>query len=612
MPPARKPKSYPHRYGLKFPIQLPDWLLELRCWTDRYQTGVPPFNHLHSALRLMFPDNVWHDWTEDRFRAFCNPEYEIRDGPVLCRVFSWMGCGAAGKTRDAVLLALAWWISHPDQSIVTMTSTTKDSCGQRMWPVLQSHWNDLTYLDGVEGPHVVPSSMRLEAIRGERKHAIYIQAVKGGELTDAIANIQGRHAPRMFVVVDEAMGTPEAVFAALPNVFKGATEVNLLFLSNAPLTRHNPFMKLAEPEGGWSSVSPAETFWRTKPIDPWQIPRGVCLHFSGQNSPNVKAGKTIYPFLYSFENWRRVEGNAEIAKTPQFWSQDLGFPPPEGALFTVLTESLVEAKDGRGRHTFMSWAQPIAGLDPSFGNDECKLVFGVMGDISGGLQGIQVAEHMTIQIDVTAKDSNGRTIPPEYQIAHRVMSECQARAIPPTRLGVMAGGNPGVIGVLLQEWGDVVSIQESGAASEAPASTTDPRPANEVYDRRVSELYFLVRSLVEGAQLKGLYDDAIEQLCARLYDIEKSRRRLCIEMKADFKPRFGRSPDDAEAIIAMCAVARDQGVEPAGLLTNRPQMAIAQDESGEDEKSIAALYDEDTRANDPFDGFMAEREQMNL
>ena len=600
-------KSYISPLAAKYNVQItpgmPDWQIELLCWARRdVVTAYPKFHHFKEAFKLMWPEAVWHPWRERRFEAFCNPKYFAENGGRIVRVFSWMGCGAAGKTHDAMYLALAWWLADPYNSIVTLTSTTKDSARRRMWSVLQSAFYEFRDLHRYDTPYVINSSMILEAEKGENKHAIYTQAIEAGELTKCIANIQGRHAPRMLLVVDEAMGTPEAVFAAIPNVFKGATEVNLLFISNAPLSRLNPFMKLACPVDGWERVSPDHTEWQSRDVPAWQIPNGWCLHFSGKESPNVLAGKNVYPFLYRVEDWMKVEGNSEISKTPQFWSQDLGFPPPEGALFQVMTESLIEARDGRGHHTFRSWAEPIAGLDPSWGNDECKLVFGVMGDIDSVFNGIQISENMVVHIDVEARDEKGKRIPPEYQIASKVVAECTARGVKPDHIGIMAGGNPGVIGVLENDWGEIFRVEESGAPSDAPASAADMRPSNEVYDRRVTELYFLVRSLVEGSQLKGLYENAIEQLCSRLLDakrVERSRRKA-IEQKEVFKPRFGRSPDDAEAIIAMCAVARQHGVEPQGInFAKRQELDIHSLE----EDTVATVNDyisNDTTQNSPF------------
>lgn len=585
------------KYRVSWPAGAPDWQLELGCWANRLNTGFAPYHHLEQAIRLMWPENMWHPWREERFEAFCDPALAHKDGRTITRNFSWMGCGAATKTYDAILLAISWWLADPQDSIVTMTSTTKESSRSRMWAVLRQFWYEFKENTGYDGPHIIDSQMILEVEPGERKHVIYVQAVESGELTKTIANIQGKHAKRMLLIVDEAMGTPDALFTAIPNIFKGATEVNLLFLTNAPLARINPMMKIACPQGGWIAVTPEDKRWPTKAIPEWQIPTGTCLHFSGKDSPNVRAKRTIYPFLYSFENWRKVEGNPEIMKTPQFWSQDLGFPPPEGALFTVMTESLIESKHAGAddRHEFLTWVKPVAGLDPSMGNDECKLVFGLIGDIPGGLVGIQITENMVIYIDVEARDDKGDKVPVEYQIARRVRDECISRGVPAANLGVMAGGNPGVIGVMDLEWGETTKIQESGAPSDAPASVADPRPSDEVYDRRVSELYFLVRSLVEGGQIKGIYEAAKDQLCSRLLLVNKDSRKRRIEKKEDFKPRFGRSPDDAEAVIAMCTVARGLGLEPAGVDWNKRQDLDTEEEK---EDTEAELHSDDTTENE--------------
>jgi hypothetical protein len=248
-----------------------------------------------------------------------------------------------------------------------------------------------------------------------------------------------------------------------------------------------------------------------------------------------------------------------------------------------------------GMHEFVDTPIAVAGLDPSWGNDQCLLTFGLMGMLPNGLYGVQVTEYMNVPIDVQAKDEDGKKIPPDYQIGARVKSECQARGVPAENLGVMAGGNPGVIGHLQVNFGEIFTIQEGGAPSDLPASITDTRPAKEVYDRAVTENYFLLRSLVEGEQLKGLYEEAVNQLCSRIYNEARSTRKISIEKKDDFKPRYGRSPDNAESIIGMCAVARHLGCEPMGVEQrtkgHRPSTA------GQTGNSEAELYNDDTNEN---------------
>lgn len=572
---SRALKTY--KYGVQSAEPLPDWKLELLCWAREGETGHSPWFHCRNAINLMWPEHIWHDWSELRFSRFCDPDYSLRDGPVKIRVFSWMGCASAGKTFDSVILGLSWWLAEPENSILSMISTTKDSSRSRMWSVLQERFYEFKELHQVDGFHLINSSMVVEATYGDRKHAIYTQAVESGELDKTVANIQGRHAPRMFVIVDEAMGTPIQLFSAIPNVFKGAQEVNIIFISNAPLSRQNLFMKLAQPSNGWNSVSPDSVEWKTKAVDAWQIPQGTCLHFNGKHSPNVKAGKTIYKFLYSLEDWHRVEMNPTIQNSPEFWSQDYGFPPPAGFVLTVLTEELIEQGNARGQLEFDdSPKTPIGSIDPSFGGDKCILRFGQYGTLKDGKKGVQLGDVLEIPINVEAVDADGKKIPAEYQMSSRVMAECKQRGVQPGWFGVEATGiGRGTAAVLTQEWGPVVWIEAEGGATDMPASEEDPRPAKTVFDRRITQLWFNVQAFVKGKQLGGLTEEDCAQFCSRKYDYLNKKYRL--EKKEDLKPRLGRSPDEADAVATMIEVAIQHGLETVGPRSERVRQLFLTD-----------------------------------
>lgn len=565
------------KYGVRSFEDYPDWKLELLCWANEIETHHPSYFHLKNAISLMWPEHIWHDWSEWRFRTFCDPDYSLRVGSVRIRVFSWMGCGSAGKTFDAVILGFCWWLADPSNSILSLISTTKDSSRSRMWSVLQEKYFAFKEEHELEGPHLINTSMVVEATYGDRKHAIYAQAVESGELDKTVANIQGRHATRMFVVIDEAMGTPIQLFSAIPNVFKGAREVNLLFISNAPLSRQNLFMKLAEPLGGWNSVNPDSLQWKTKPIDGWQIPQGWCLHFNGKDSPNVKAGKTLFKFLYSHEDWTRVENNPAARQSPEFWSQDYGFPPPAGFILTVLTEELIEQGNARGSLEFSDAPlTPCGSLDPAFGGDKCILRFGMYGVLKDGKKGIEVRERIEVPISVEAMDDKGVRIPAEYQIFNFVKPLCEQRKVKPGWFGIEATGiGRGTAAVFTQEWGPVVWVEAEGAPTDMPASEEDPRPAKLVYDRRITQLYFNVQALVKGKQLGGLSEEDCTQFCARKYDYLNKKYRL--EKKEDLKPRLGRSPDEADSITVLVEVCAQHGLETEGPRSERNRQVFLTD-----------------------------------
>ena len=532
------------------------------------------FTHMKQAIQAMWPEVKWDDWMERRARAFCEESNWIKIGSKRILVLEWVGCGAAGKTYFSALLSLFWWLLDPPNSRVILTSTTKDAIRSRIWPVIQSLWNDFRRLHidaiGGSGPHMISSQTILESEKGDELAAVYGQAVKDGETAKAVENLKGRHRDRMMLVVDEAVATPVAIYETVSNIIKGASEVVLLFIANAPQTKTDPFSVLCEPRLGWASVGVESLEWESKGAPQWQIPRGLCQHFSAMDSPNVKAGKTLFPYLYHYEDWLRVQQIENFRSLPSVWYQDFGFWPPADILTTILTVDMIDRMDARGSFLFDTRRMMVGGLDPAFGGDDCVFVFGAIGELGNGKLGIQIVGWTTIQVLVDAKDENGKPLPGEYQIARKVREHCVKLGMKPECLAVESTGTGrGVASVLTVEWGPVIRVESGGAPTDNPVSSADFRPAKEVYDRKISELCFQVVNVVESGQLKGLFEEAVFEFTTRTYEITK--RKYSVETKDELKKRLGRSCDHADAVAAMVEAARLHGVNATGREIRNPE-----------------------------------------
>jgi hypothetical protein len=122
-----------------------------------------------------------------------------------------------------------------------------------------------------------------------------------------------------------------------------------------------------------------------------------------------------------------------------------------------------------------------------------------------------------LNLPVSASDP---TNPAEYQIAAKVRELCKARGIAPDEFVVGSTGiGRGVGAVLQREWSPRIQIvDENGAPSEMIVSQENPRPAKEIYDRKVTELWFGVREFVEADMIRGLDRQTANQLCSRTYE----------------------------------------------------------------------------------------------
>lgn len=542
-------------YGIAWPQSTHPAEIELACFRDGHNPphGLGRYEHFLRAAKGFLPSIEWNPWLELQIQSLTDDRYAIQHGPVSVRFVSWTGCGSAGKTHSAGFYAYLWWLAAPEKSSVTLTSTSKTAIGQRVWPVIQKLHGDIIDPwtgDQLEAGHIIDSSKMLQAAKGDSKYAIHAIAVEKGELQKAINGIKGRHTERMMLIVDEANTTPTAVFECIPNMSKGCRELVVLVIGNA-ISRFDTHGRCCEPEAGWNSIGVMDTQWKTKGVPEWGIDPGVCIHFDGERSPNVIRKNTLWPYLYSYEDHKRRRHDP---KSIQYWSQDRGFWPLEGLVNTVLSEVMIDKYDGRGEFLFSTYSQPVAGLDPGFGGDKCIARFGVIGDIGAGKLGVMLTD--IVEIEAQVDDPNEL----DYQIARRFIAECKARQVEPRYAGVDSTGiGRGVYAVIATEWSTQVNrVEFGGSASELPASLDDPRPAKQVYDRKVTEIVFSVRELLVAGQLRGLKHDEITQFCTREYSMRGKLVRL--DTKEEVKKKLGRSPDEADSVGILVHVARLNGV----------------------------------------------------
>src|SRR6185295_11130525 len=115
-----------------------------------------------------------------------------------------------------------------------------------------------------------------------------------------------------------------------------------------------------------------------------------------------------------------------------------------------------------------------------------------------------------------------------------------------------------VFAIISAEWSpEIIRVEWGGKASDLPSSTNDGRPSHELYDNRVTELWFKAREFLEAGQLKGLYVDAVKQFCSREY-VTRGKKYL-LSTKDECKKKLGYSPDCGDSVAGLIEVARRNG-----------------------------------------------------
>ena len=197
-----------------------------------------------------------------------------------------------------------------------------------------------------------------------------------------------------------------------------------------------------------------------------------------------------------------------------------------------------------------------ASLDPAFeGGDRCVLRFGKCGN-QNGKKVMQLGEKIFIKTHQSEDD------PRHYQIVRTTKEECTKRGISPYMFALDSTGEGGGLASIFQrEWSpQILCVEFGGRPSKHPVSATNPKRADQEYDRQVTELWFTFRLLVQNEQVKGLDDETAMEFCRRWYEMRGPY--ISIETKAKMKERTRMSPDLADNAVIMARLFRER----AGLL----------------------------------------------
>lgn len=537
-------------------------------------TEINPIGDRYEAckriLSTIWPEEMnpkagrWNEWTERTLKQLCDDKTAVMSRGSRFKTTVMSGCAAASKTWTSGMYAFAWWAVAPERSIVIFTSTTREMIRRRIWPVVQHFFHtakdpngesrDWPLFNKVESRTTIQYIGDSDEEAPSDKFAIFAMAVAHGETQKAAHNLRGMHAERILLVVDEANGTPEAIFETVPNQRKGCKNYEIVIIGN-PISHLDCHGQCARPEEGYSAVAENTYEWKTAGVDKWQIEPGICLRFDGQQSPNVKANEDHWPFIYTTSDWRRA-CDPKKEKTLAYWSQDRGLWPPDGFVNSIINEAMLakyDPEDGIG-FSWISRKRIVASLDPAFGGDDCKLFFAEVGDIEGGKDGIQIIKDVTITFEYANKDEV------DYIIARRTIEECKAMGVEPECFGMdRTGTGRGVAAVISAEWSNSIHQVEFGEmATDRASSTADGRPAREVYYNRTTEMAWSMREFLESGQLRGIPHQARVEACLRTYSV--TGRRYKIEPKTDFKVRLGYSPDSYDAVCLICDTVRQLGI----------------------------------------------------
>lgn len=528
-------------YGQQWPMEANALTIELQCFLR--DIGMGREFHFWKAVEIL-----WGSHNE--LKQFVKNSFSDRIVKAACKhqYLAVAGSASSSKSDTAAVWAIVNYLADPLNTCVLVTSTSLKESRKRIWGSIREYWQAVPGLPGdlvdsagqikfkdPTGLHNRPSDkVGITLIAGEKKRE-----------KEAVGKLIGMKAPRVIMIGDELSELSEAILTAAFGNLSSNPYFQLIGLSN-PASYYDPFGILATPKEGWKSIDVESEEWETE--------RGWAIHLDGTKNPNIEAGEDLFPWMLTskkLDDYRKRLGE----NSAQWWRMVRGFWCPEGDDSMCYTESEIISAGADKPAVWDKDRTRIAALDPAFtnGGDRSVLHFGWFGHDKDGRPQLEFDSYEHLIEDLTA------STPRNFQIAEKFRDACIKNGVEPQHTAIDAtGAGIPFADIVQQVWSPrVLRVQFGGAASTNPVSPGDPRPANEAYANRVTELWLRGKEYLRNRQLYGIHPDLVREMTARRLNMKKDQGlRLFVESKSDMKSRIAKSPDLADAAFLLIELAR--------------------------------------------------------
>jgi len=553
--------------------------VELLCASSRtlqLKTGLSAHDHRRRGMERLFPARVWHDWRDQRVRSV-QECIETRTQEL-----AWMGASSSCKTGDLADMMLTLWWTKPEMTTIYIASPYERATEEGVWA------ETITQFESAKAANPsLPGRHRLSdnsIILFDRNPRSIIKVATVDKIGKLVGKKSRDHSQGMLIIaVDELPGFEESAAQKFLTVTKNLWSVpNVLILTTGNFAWVvDGFGTFCDPDeqdipGGYDGFD-ADTHFR------WRTKRGgLVLRFDGMQSPNVKAGRDIYPF---------VTTNAYVTKMA---AQPGGLTSPDAMRFvrsapvTSLNDFTVTNGDriraGGCLEAFVWTSDAIVlfvFIDPGFGGDDCvlqKFKMGWMPLKEGGKRQVVALweEPYVIPIKLGRKDAEGVPIPVDDQIVDGAKEHCRAFGIPESHVGYDGSMRASIVQKFASRWGlRVQAIDSRGSPTDRRCAAGESATWKDRVDRLLSVMWFATASLIDSFQLKNLQASpkGVEQLKARQW-MHTGKNKKKVQTKSEYMEQMrkqgksARSPGEADAIVGGVEMARRLGLSMEGVAVN--------------------------------------------
>lgn len=618
--------KYHEDYAIKWPSGTPQLIKELKLFSIARWTHERPgricsaYHHAMVAIRLLWPERISVAKVVNGKRYDNHYLYKVMK--ALCSEMEVMltGPASAGKTCPVAAYNLVCFFSKPKGTTAIVSTTSIKGADLRLWGEIRDLHGCATFKVG----HVLESFKAITFNQGKElkgkqdvadrdlRDSLTVVAIPpGAEGQGAVRSLIGTKNDVVIWSIDELPEMQEGLLGDAVANLESNPKFQLNGIGNAKAGQ-NPHKTACEPEGGWEGHNPDSDAsggqWRTKT-------GGLCVYLDGEKNPNQypefeDAEKTSLPFPYlsnpvflKRNAIRFGNGDAEAGKkTLQYFRMCKGIWPSGDVEMTVLSPAKIK-RCGADRDIAL-WApgnrKIYCGADPAFtsGGDAFPLCFGERGHTLEGEEVVRFdPETHRIEINANSKEEYAKAA------AIEVVRACRARGVMPNNFAIDVSADGGIIAqAIMKEWGstDIILVSSMGKPSDMVVSDVDPRPAVEVYDRRVTELWMTLGVGVELGRVRNYNCKSryAKDHFSRLYEVV-SGGKTGIQKKQDFKELHRRSPDDGDAAVYLWEALRRDGLSMT--------LAAERNEFYHDERGPRLVEQEvswgDDLADDPYEAY---------
>jgi hypothetical protein len=542
------------RYGLSFSPKWNRLDQELYCFRIAHPVekgGLGQAEHFWKIVEMLWgPKNVVKNktkifvrnpWSEDMIEEMCVNRYVALGGG-----------GGTTKSETAGLWVLVKYLANARKVLGGILSTSIPAAKRRIWGSMTDLVRAVPSL-----PLKVMASLNViryvsPTFVASDKSSLALIAAERSQEKDAVGKLIGMHNEEVIIVGDELSELTDAILEyALPGG-NLTTNPNYQFIGLAnPPGYFDPFARLWKPKAGWPSINVDSYKWESE--------HGISMHFDAMKSPNIIAGKTLYPFLPSAEQIESAKTAEGGEHSLRFWRMIRGFPCPTGSEDLIYTQADIVMHEGEVPVIWNELPKTrCAALDPGFtnGGDKSIMTIGTVGWSTTGLLTLQYDEQIELVEDVRLLETENRS----QQICRRFKEECEKRGISIVNTAVdSTGAGSPFCDVLDIVWGrGCLRVAFGGKPSERPVSFTDATPANKRYYDRVTEIWYSGKEYLRAGQLKGIPPQMAIEMCMRNYGTTGVEKLIYAETKKKMKFLLQRSPDHADSGFILLDLARQR------------------------------------------------------